>query len=83
MIMGNEILLMILFASVLIGYYLYVLYKTLQYKRKYGKTADAQDLFLRTNLFQLLFFGNLFKNNSKSDYRILKEEESDKHKKSL
>ena len=82
--MQNEIILLIIFAVLMIGYYLYVLYKTLKYKRKFGKKADAQDLYLRTNIFHFLFFGNLFRSNGKSDYKILKEEEeSDRHKKSL
>lgn len=73
--MEIKFVLFISIALLLIGYYLYVLYKTLQYKRRYGKTADAKDLYLRTGPFHLLFFGNLFRNNSKSDYNILKEEE--------
>ena len=76
--MEIEILLLVLFALLLIGYYIYVLYKTLQYKRKYGKTADAQDLYLRSSLFHLLFFGKLFKTDGKSDYKILREQQEEK-----
>lgn len=74
--MEIKFIIFILLAFLLIGYNLYVLYKTLQYKRKYGKIADAQDLYLRSGPFHLLFFGRLFKNDEKSDYKILKEEET-------
>ena len=73
--MEIKFIIFISLAFLLIGYYLYVLYKTLQYKRKFGKTADAQDLYLRSSLFHLLFFGKLFKTDGKSDYKILREEE--------
>lgn len=73
--MEIKILLLVLFSLMFIGYYIYVLYKTLLYKRKYGKTADAQDLYLRSSLYHLLFFGKLFKTDGKSDYKILREEE--------
>lgn len=82
--MEIKFLFLMFFAILLIGYYLYTLYKTLQYKRKYGKSADAQDLYLRTQSFHLLFFGKLFKSDEKSKYKILKNEgEKDEHKKSL
>jgi hypothetical protein len=74
--MEIKLIIFISLAFLLIGYYLYVLYKTLQYKRKFGKTADAQDLYLRNGPFHLLFFGRLFKNDEKSDYKILREEET-------
>lgn len=73
--MEIKFIIFISLAFLLIGYYLYVLYKTLQYKRKYGKTADAQDLYLRTGPFHLMFFGKLFKNDEKPDYKVLREEE--------
>lgn len=76
--MEIKFIIFILLAFLLIGYNLYVLYKTLQYKRKYGKIADAQDLYLRTKSFHLLFFGRLFKNDEKSDYKVLREEKEEK-----
>lgn len=75
--MEIKFLVLISLASLLIIYYLYVLYKTLQYKRKYGKTADAQDLYLRTRAFHFLIFGKLFKNEGRSKYKILKNEEEE------
>ncbi|RZJ81128.1 MAG: hypothetical protein EOO47_05345 [Flavobacterium sp.] len=75
--MEIKFLLLILCASLLFCYYLYVLYKTLRYKRKYGKNEDARDLYLRTGPFHLLLFGKLFKNDEKSDYKILKEDEEE------
>ena len=77
MIMEIKFLLLILLTSLLIIYYLYVLYKTLQYKRKYGKADDAQDLYLRTRAFHLLLFGKLFKNEESSKYKILKNEDEE------
>ena len=80
--MASRIILLILFAVILIGYYLYVLYITFQYKRKYDKSADARDLYLRTGLFQFLLFKDLFRDDkSKTKYKILKNE-GDEHKKS-
>lgn len=73
--MEVEILLYIGIAILLIGYYIYVLYRTLQKKRKLDKSADARDLYMRTNAFHLFLFGNLFKSNKQSNYKILKEDE--------
>ncbi|RZJ76884.1 MAG: hypothetical protein EOO45_00555 [Flavobacterium sp.] len=76
--MEVKFLFLIFFAVLLFGYYLYVLYKTLQYKRKYDKSADARDLYLRTGLFQFLLFRNLFKDEVHgTKYKILKNEQEE------
>ena len=71
--MKLQFLLMIGIVILLIGYYLYVLYWTLQKKRKFDKSSDASELYVRNNAFYLLLFGDLFKNNKKNNYKILKE----------
>lgn len=58
----------------LIGYYIFVLYQTLQKKRKLDKSSDARELYVRNNAFHLLLFGNLFKSNKGNNYKILREE---------
>lgn len=77
--METKYFLMLAFANLLIGYYLYVLYKTLQYQRQYGKSAEAMDLYLKTRPFQSLLFGKFIRSNGKSKYKVLRnEEEEDK-----
>lgn len=72
--METKLFLFICIAVLLIGYYIFVLYLTLQKKQKLDKSADARELYVRSKAPYLLLFGNLFKSNKKTNYKILKEE---------
>lgn len=62
-------------ALLLIGYYIYVLYYTLQRKRKFDKSADARELYVRSKAFHLLLFGDLFRSDKSNSYKILNEDQ--------
>lgn len=72
--MEIQFFLLIGIAVLLIGYYVFVLYQTLQKKRKLDKSSDARDLYVRSNAFHLLLFGDLFKSNKENNYKLLKED---------
>ena len=61
-------------ALLLMGYYIFLLYQTLQKKRRLNKSADAQELYVRSKAPHLLLFGDLFKRNQKSSYKLLSDD---------
>jgi len=58
----------------LIGYYIFVLYQTLQKKSKLDKSSDARELYVRSKAPYLLLFGDLFKSNKENNYKVLRED---------
>ncbi|MES2653580.1 MAG: hypothetical protein V4663_17715 [Bacteroidota bacterium] len=76
--MKTEFILMMFVFVALIGYTLYVIYFTLTKKnKKYNKAEDAMELYNKTHLFNQFIFPRRKFKNTKSNYKILKDEESD------